>query len=66
MIDDEEKQRLINRYRHMMVDSGMRPSTVSDEELLGMFRSDSLTDTLNDMRKILSLVPETYWKANGL
>lgn len=66
MIDlerDQEEQRLLKRYRTMMIESGAFPKAITDQELMELIIGD---DKLHCMRKVTSLVPESYWKRRNL
>jgi hypothetical protein len=59
-------EKLLRRYRHMLVDSGVAPQDISNAGLIKSLKAESHEDQIKAMKVLISLVPETYWRAQGL
>lgn len=64
-MSESDNDKLLRRYRHMMVDSGVEPVTVTDQDLLLKLKG-SPDDKFKNIERILSLVPERYWQEKNL
>jgi hypothetical protein len=57
---------LLQRFRHMMVDSGVKPAAVTDAELLQMAKGKTYDEKLAAIEATLSLVPPSFFERRGL
>ena len=57
---------VLARFRHMLVATGIKPASVSDDELMKMVRGESFSEKLESLEKVMSLTPESYWEKIGL
>jgi hypothetical protein len=57
---------LLQRFRHMMVESGVKPAAVTDAELLRMAKGKTLEERLAAIEATLSLVPPGFFERRGL
>ena len=60
MMTREEK--LLQRFRHMMTNSGAAPPEVSDVDLLKKLVGNTHEEKMASAEAVLSLVPESYWQ----
>lgn len=59
-------EKLMRRFRHSMVASGVKPPTVTNAELYAMLKGATHEDRVHSLKVITGLVPERYWEAHGL
>jgi hypothetical protein len=65
-MNPKDQQMLMLRFRHMVIDSHVKPATVTDAELLEIAKGRTMEEKLRSMRVVLSLVPDYYWRSVGL
>jgi hypothetical protein len=59
-------EKLIQRFRHMMVDSGALPYDITNAQLLEKIKGETHEEKMHSMEQMLSIVPEEYWLAQRL
>lgn len=59
-------EKLLRRYRYMMIDSGAMPKNVSNEQLLNSLKAETHEDQMKAMKILIGLVPEEFWLSQGL
>lgn len=59
------REKILGRWRHMSVDSGARPASITDDELMEMAKGESEFEKLKNLECVTSLVPEKYWQMVG-
>ena len=57
---------LLQRFRHMMVDSGAKPVAVTDTELLEIAKGKTYDEKLAAIEAMLSLVAPGFFERRGL
>jgi hypothetical protein len=57
---------LLDRFRIIMTESGVKPKTITNAELLEIARGNTYEEKLNNIEKALTLVPPGYWEKRGI
>jgi hypothetical protein len=59
-------EKLIARFRHMMVNSGVVSADTTNVELLNKFvKGKTFDEKMHSMEMVTSLVSESYWQSQG-